>query len=767
MNILILNPIIYTSETANIKRAHTIKDTMIYDLCLAFMQKGHNVTLAAAKDFMPTEKEEYPFEVIWLDTKLKRICKPNALPFCPKIKGIIKNRKFDLIISSEVFSLNSFMLARRCKDKLIVWHELAKHNNIMKKIPSRLWYNIVARVFFKDALIVPRSIEAKDFISKFCNNVCSTIIDHGVNLSKFELSTEKENCFCVSSQLIERKQIDKIINAFGKYLNKYNPSSKLYIMGDGEERGRLEALVSSLGIDGNVVFTGRLPHNELTDILKKSQAMLVYTRKDNNMVSIVESIACATPIITTSVPYNASYIESENLGIVNDNWNEDDLNKIASDKSFITNCISYRDTLSTRGKAELFCDIAKNELNISSSDINILLSSYSCNPYKGSEDGIGWHWTLELSKGFPNGTIYLVTKKANEADTRKGIEENELDNVRLIISDLPYCLNWYREHNSMFHHLYYIAWQRVAYHWAKKSKIKFDVVHHVTMNDFRITGCMHKLKQPYTIFGPVGGGQMTPPSLKEYDGGGILERVRSIVNNVVPSLPHFKRALNGFDKVYTINKETEALLPEKCKGNRLFELALADELKRLDIAERNNEPVRIMFMGRLIEKKGVILLLDIVKAMPKELNFELLIYGSGPLKDRIKEIISTDNLDNVKLVGAIEHSMISSAYRESDIFIMPSLRETSGNVLVEAMAHKLPIVALDMSICSDLKALDCGLFVNTEQGKDEIIGDFAKCLTRLVNDKSLRIRLGENGYNYVNDKLTWEQKFKEIYKDYI
>ena len=253
----------------------------------------------------------------------------------------------------------------------------------------------------------------------------------------------------------------------------------------------------------------------------------------------------------------------------------------------------------------------------------------------------------------------------------------------------------------------------------------------------------------------------------DIDGVGILERVRSIVNNVVPSLPHFKKALNGFDKVYTINKETEALLPEKCKGNRLFELALADDLKRLDIAERNNEHVRIMFMGRLIEKKGVILLLDIVKAMPKNLNYELLIYGSGPLKDRIKEIISTDNLDNVKLVGAIEHSMISSAYRESDIFIMPSLRETSGNVLVEAMAHKLPIVALDMSICSDLKALDCGLFVSTEQGKDEIIGDFAKCLTRLVNDKSLRIRLGENGYNYVNDKLTWEQKFKEIYKDYI
>ena len=94
--------------------------------------------------------------------------------------------------------------------------------------------------------------------------------------------------------------------------------------------------------------------------------------------------------------------------------------------------------------------------------MNILLSSYSCNPYHGSEDGIGWHWTETLSKSFKASTIYLVTKRANEADTKKGIIEFGLNNVKLIIVDLPYCLNWYREKNSAFHHLYYIAWQNLA-----------------------------------------------------------------------------------------------------------------------------------------------------------------------------------------------------------------------------------------------------------------------------------------------------------------
>lgn len=47
MKILIVNPILYTNEDRNIKKVNTIKDTMIYDLCLAFKNKGHNVTLAA------------------------------------------------------------------------------------------------------------------------------------------------------------------------------------------------------------------------------------------------------------------------------------------------------------------------------------------------------------------------------------------------------------------------------------------------------------------------------------------------------------------------------------------------------------------------------------------------------------------------------------------------------------------------------------------------------------------------------------------------
>lgn len=359
LKVLIVNPIIYTSETRNIKRVPSIKDTMIYDLCLAFLDKGIEITLAAADDYKPTETEEYPFEIIWLETKIKKIFAPNVFPYCPEIKQIIKRTHYDLIISSEVFSINSLILTLRSKSNLIIWHELAKHNNMMHKIPSHIWYGIIAKLFFKNTLIVPRSEEAKDFISKYCGNVSSTVVDHGVNLKQFEFSAEKENHFIVCSQLIKRKRIDKIISAFKDYLAKYDSSALLYIVGDGDEEEHLKALAKGAETEDKIIFTGKLSHSELMDKLKTAKALLVYTEKDNNMVSIVEAIAVGTPVITTSVPYNASYIRDNRLGIVDDSWNADSLSEIAGNTEYINSCSSYREKLSTLSRVDTFIEISK------------------------------------------------------------------------------------------------------------------------------------------------------------------------------------------------------------------------------------------------------------------------------------------------------------------------------------------------------------------------------------------------------------------------
>lgn len=363
MKILVANAIPYTSETPRIRRAPSIKDTMIYDLCLAFADAGHEVTLFLCDQFRPLEPETYPFRVIWAPCRWPSLFKPNVLPWCPSIGPLAERERFDLVIASEVFQLNSLVLVRRCWGNLLVWQELAKHNRVFHEIPSRIWYGIIARLFFSHVPIVARSTQARSFISHYCKNVLDTVIDHGVNLAKFEACREKERYFIVCSQLIARKRIDRIIKKFHVF-SQHHPDWELRIFGEGDREAELRSQTVVLGAENRIKFFGKANHRVLREQLAKASAMLVYTEKDNNMVSIVESIACGTPVVTTSVPYNAAYIRANALGIVSDSWDENDLEEIAARNSvYVANCLAYRPTLSTARKVEMFVNFARKHLD--------------------------------------------------------------------------------------------------------------------------------------------------------------------------------------------------------------------------------------------------------------------------------------------------------------------------------------------------------------------------------------------------------------------
>lgn len=360
MKILISNPILYTSETPKVNRANSIKDTMIYDLCLAFTKAKHDVTLVAAEDFKPQNEEHYPFEVIFFQTRLKKVFRPNCLPWLKGLHNFLRKNgnQYDFIISSEVFSVSSLLYALTAKNKLIVWHELAKHNNILKKLPSYFWYNIVARLFFKNVLIVGRSHQAQEFISQYCNRIYEEPIEHGVNLDVFTPNLQKSNSFFVCSQLIPRKQVDGIVRKFSEYIEKTNADMVLNIAGSGECESELKDLVKTLGISDKVCFLGKLSHADMMPYMSKAKALLVNTRKDNSILTIVEALSVCTPIVTNRVPYNATYVDKEGLGIVNDDWNWTDLEKIYEyNDIYVDRCEKYRNNLSTENRVEQFTNI--------------------------------------------------------------------------------------------------------------------------------------------------------------------------------------------------------------------------------------------------------------------------------------------------------------------------------------------------------------------------------------------------------------------------
>ena len=401
--------------------------------------------------------------------------------------------------------------------------------------------------------------------------------------------------------------------------------------------------------------------------------------------------------------------------------------------------------------------------------MNYLISAYSVNPYKGSEDSIGWNWVLQYEKNYKKGDrIILLTKKFNEKDTRRGLKEFNIQHVELVIVDVPNALNWFREKHSAFHHMYYILWQHWAWLWVKHSGIRFDVIHHVTMNDYRIPSEMYKAKGAKVIWGPMGGAQVTPRPLKVYEKNQLVVSFREFVNKSCSWNPFYKKALRSYYKIYCINNETQKQI-SRIVGKDvplMPELALRDEYKNLPIRKGNNDIFKIVFVGRLIGKKGIAFLVDALSLMPTDMDWELLIFGDGDDRGLIeKQIADSDIGKNVKLMGNRPLNQIAEAYQQADVFVLPSLRETSGNVLLEAMAYAVPIVAFNTSFCAQLNEQKCGIFVNTNQELEGIRDEFCNALVRLARDRQLCEDLGKNGYKFVNDELTWTKKYEAIVKD--
>ncbi len=361
MRILVLNAILFTAEKDVIPRVKSIKDTMIYNMCLGFNKLGHEVTLVAAEDYRPEEREQYAFDVLFFKSKWKKVCKPSVLPYFPELRQYLrKNRdKFDLIISKEVFSLLTLEAAIVCPKKLLIWHELNVHQKKYHKIPSKVWYNFVVPMLMKKIRVVACSESARSFIMQYCSNVSDICIEHGINLDKFRYSAVKRRQIISSAQLIPRKRVDYLIRKFADLHSEEAFSDvRLLIAGRGALEGDLKRLTVELGVADFVDFLGFVTHKELNSYIMESLCLLLASKSDMNAVSIPEAVVSGTPVLINSVPSSAYYIKANELGIVQDDWGVPELVKIINDNErYVANCIRFREKLSNAHMAQMLIDV--------------------------------------------------------------------------------------------------------------------------------------------------------------------------------------------------------------------------------------------------------------------------------------------------------------------------------------------------------------------------------------------------------------------------
>jgi glycosyltransferase involved in cell wall biosynthesis len=265
------------------------------------------------------------------------------------------------------------------------------------------------------------------------------------------------------------------------------------------------------------------------------------------------------------------------------------------------------------------------------------------------------------------------------------------------------------------------------------------------------------------VIGPLCGGINFPPAFADLDSyitrkSIILGRhLSQLANQLVPG------KLKA-DVLIAANASTVKALPVGHRGRvvRLFESGVDLDLwKPADTDQhRPDVGVHFTFSGRFVDWKGVqYLLLAFIKAVAEEPRCRLDLIGGGELDAEIKTVIERHKLhDAVRMHGWVSRPDAARIVRESDVFIMPSLRECGGTAILEAMALGKPVITTNWGGPADYVDPSCGVLVDPIS-KTGFVDGLAKAMVRLARSPELRKSLGEGGKLRVRrDNLDWKSK---------
>ncbi|MFP4020087.1 MAG: glycosyltransferase family 4 protein [Halanaerobium sp.] len=171
------------------------------------------------------------------------------------------------------------------------------------------------------------------------------------------------------------------------------------------------------------------------------------------------------------------------------------------------------------------------------------------------------------------------------------------------------------------------------------------------------------------------------------------------------------------------------------------------------------DKISLLYVGRLAREKNLSLLVESFKRLNQKYKkkIELIITGDGPELKRLQKELP----DNVIFTGFKNGLELSQIYASADIFAFPSVTETYGNVVIEAMASGLPVVAVMAGgVKENLINNYNGLAVESNDA-----AEFTAKLEELIVNQRLRKLLAHNARQYALEE-SWDQVFEKLDRSY-
>jgi glycosyltransferase involved in cell wall biosynthesis len=216
------------------------------------------------------------------------------------------------------------------------------------------------------------------------------------------------------------------------------------------------------------------------------------------------------------------------------------------------------------------------------------------------------------------------------------------------------------------------------------------------------------------VFGPVGGGERTPWNLRRGFSakGQVMEALRDVLNGAVRVDPLMRRTFAQASVILCKTSESAALVPQKYQDKtRVFLEVFADPATqsgaRQDIADG---PLRVLYVGRLLHWKGAHLALAAFARLAAVApDARLTLVGNGPERDRLHaQAAALGIADRIEWREWVPQPDLHALYAAHSVFLFPSLHDSSGNVVLEALGHGLPVVCLGLGGPKEMVDDTCG-----------------------------------------------------------
>ena len=409
--------------------------------------------------------------------------------------------------------------------------------------------------------------------------------------------------------------------------------------------------------------------------------------------------------------------------------------------------------------------------------MKVLISAIACNPYLGSENYFGWAAVRCLAQDHD---LWVITGSRNRQDLSRAQAEGLIPpNLRFVYAGKHKSWHPNAMRARMQSWMEYINFTRDSFRVAQElhRAERFEVIQHVTYSTWRVASPMWKLGIPF-VLGPICGNERFPFRLLSIlsPTGAAFELLRKVFGVISRFSPSVRRSIRRAAHIFTITQEAEDLvkaicgLKQNCSplSSGFYSAARVAEFSRFVPQKNINGVLRLYAAGNLGGQKCIALALQaLVRVKKRGVDFRYHLGANGPEIPHLKKMVTHLGLtEEVIFGGSMSREDYQRELGNTHVYLLPSMRETVGLTMMEAMmAGCVPIVA-DNGGPSRAVAEDCGYKIPVSS-PDKMAEDIAKSIIAIDRDRKIVSEMGARASQRIATNYTEENYRRTVNAIYL